>query len=267
MRELPPGWATDLAILEFAGATIDDRGDHLVVRSPSNPDFHWGNCVFVTDQDSVDDAGRWVAVFRAAFPNANWVALGLMRMPDDTEAWIAHGLEVELIDVLTTRAVPQQTTPPAGYTIRRFNDDDWEQSVARAIADNLRTQTYDPVAHERFVRAQAETQRALSESNAGARFGAFTEEAMVAELGIICCGTTARYQSVGTDLEHQRRGLASHLLGVAAQWAAEQGCDQWVIVTESTNPASRVYRHAGFSPDVGNATAYRPPPLAEAARF
>lgn len=267
MHDLPPGWATDLAILEYSGAHIDDRGDHLVVRSPHNPDFHWGNCVFVTDQEGVDDAGRWVDAFRAAFPQANWVAIGLPRMPVDQEAWIAHGLELELIDVLTSRAVPQHTPPPAGYTIRRFTDDDWEQSVARAVADNLRTQAFDPIAHERFARAQADAERALSDSNTGARFGAFSEGDMVAELGIVCCGTTARYQSVSTDLEHQRRGLASHLLGVAAHWAANQGCDQWVIVTESTNPAGRVYRRAGFEPDVGNVTAYRPPPLADAARF
>ncbi len=266
MRDLPPGWATDLAILEYSGATIDDRGDHLVVRSPRNPDFHWGNCLFVTDHASADDAGRWVATFRAAFPNANWISIGLARMPGDQEAWIAHGLELESIDVLTTRALPQQTPPPAGYTIRRFVEDDWERSVARAVADNLRSQAYDPVAHERFARAQADVQRELSASNTGARFGAFADGVMVAELGIICCGTSARYQSVSTELAHQGRGLASHLLGVAARWAADQGCNQWVIVTESTNPASRVYRRAGFEPDVGNVSAYRPPPLADAAR-
>jgi GNAT superfamily N-acetyltransferase len=81
----------------------------------------------------------------------------------------------------------------------------------------------------------------------------------VADLGIVRCGTTARYQSVGTDLDHRRRGLASHLLGVAAAWAGERGCDRWVIVTEATNPAGRVYRRLGFAPDVGSAQAYRPP--------
>jgi GNAT superfamily N-acetyltransferase len=72
-------------------------------------------------------------------------------------------------------------------------------------------------------------------------------------------GTTVRYQSVGTDDEHRRRRLASHLLGVAARWAADQGCNRWVIVAEATNPAGRVYRSVGLEPDVGNVQAYRKP--------
>ncbi len=108
------------------------------------------------------------------------------------------------------------------------------------------------------MRAQAT--RALSEQDLGASFGAFADGILVADLGIVRCGTTARYQSVGTNEQHRRRGLASHLLGVAARWAADRGCDQWVIVTEATNPAGRAYRSLGFEPDTGNAQAYRKPP-------
>lgn len=266
MHDLPPGWATDLAILQHSGTTIEDRGDHLVVRSPGQPDFHWGNCLFVTDTRRLDDAESWVAAFRADFPEADWVAIGLAQMPADHEAWISQGLELELIDVLTTRTLPRTTPAPPGYVIRRFTDDDWDQSVARAVADNLRDQEYDPHAFARFARAQADAQRDLSQRDIGARFGAFSRGELVAELGIVRCGTTARYQSVSTDLQHRGRGLASHLLGLAAQSAADRGCDQWVIVTEATNPAGRVYRRAGFAPDVGNVTAYRPPPLVDAAR-
>ena len=82
----------------------------------------------------------------------------------------------------------------------------------------------------------------------------------MAELGIVRCGAQARYQHVGTDERHRGCGLASHLLGVAAQWAAGRSCTRWVIVTEAANPAGRVYRRAGFAPDAVSASAYRPPP-------
>ena len=36
-------WRTDLALLLAAGSEVDDRGDHLVVRTPANPGFYWGN--------------------------------------------------------------------------------------------------------------------------------------------------------------------------------------------------------------------------------
>ncbi|OFE18429.1 hypothetical protein BA895_12490 [Humibacillus sp. DSM 29435] len=68
------------------------------------------------------------------------------------------------------------------------------------------------------------------------------------------CDELARFQAVGTDAEHRRRGLAGHLLGLAARWAGDQGATAWVIVTESTNPAGQLYRSVGFVPDVVQVT-------------
>ena len=196
----------------------------------------------------------------AAFPDATWVAIGLIRMPDDPAEWVAAGLDVELDDVLTSRTLPRQTPQPEGYAVRRLAGDDWARSVARSVAENDRTGEHEPESYVRFASAQAQAQRALSERDVAAFFGAFAGDELVASLGIVRCGTTARYQSVGTDAEHRRRGLAAHLLGVAARWSADQGCDRWVIVTEATNPAGRVYRSSGFEQDAGNAQAYRKPP-------
>jgi GNAT superfamily N-acetyltransferase len=260
MRSCPPGWATDLAILEHTGSVVEDHGDHLVARSPHHPDFHWGNFLVVTDEDTVDDAGRWVGAFRESFPEADWVAVGLPRMPVATDAWTAQGLGLELDEVLTTRTLPRPTPAPEGYTVRRLDGPDWEQDLSRALADNARSDEQDPTSYERFARGQLRTRQDLSRRDLGAWFGAFADGVLVADLGIVRCGVVARYQDVTTDEPHRRRGLASHLLGVAAQWAADGGCEQWVIVTGATNPAGRVYRSLGFAPDAGMVQAYRTPP-------
>ncbi len=255
MDALPPGWDTDIAVLELGGSSVEDRGDH-----PANPDFHWGNFLFVTDPAAVGDAERWTAIFGATFPQARWLAVGLTRFPEDGAAWAAAGAELEEDQVLTSSSPPRRTPVPDGYTVRRLDGDDWERYIARELAENLRTGEYAPEEHERFTRARTVSQRELSDRDAAAFFGAFHGERLVADLGIVRCGERARYQSVGTDVDHRGRGLASHLLGVAAAWAGERGCRQWVIVTESDNPAGRVYRRAGFAPDATNAQAYRPPP-------
>jgi GNAT superfamily N-acetyltransferase len=262
MRELSSGWATDLAVLAHGGSTIEDHDDHLVVRTPANPEFHWGNCLFVTDERMVDDAARWVSAFRATFPDATWVAIGLVRMPAALDAWAEHGLGVELDDVLTTRTLPRQTPLTDGYTAGRIEGDDWEQYALRAIRENEQAGEFDLESHERFVQARTRSRRTLSERDIAAFFGAFVDGRLVADLGIVRCGRTARYQTVGTDPDHRRRGLASHLLGLAARWAADRECDRWVIVTETTNPAGRLYRNLEFDPDTGNAQAYRRPLLA-----
>ena len=239
MRDLPPGWATDLAILELGGSTVDDPGENYLFASRV--------------------AARWVETFQVAFPEATWIAIGLARPPEEPDDWVAHGLTVEPDDVLTTRILPRETPLPGRYTVRRLRGADWGLSLARAVAENDRTGEEDPQSFRRFAREQRRAWRALCEDEVAAFFGAFADDELVAELGIVRCGTTARYQSVSTDEDHRRRGLASHLLGIAARWADARGCDRWVIVTEATNAAGRVYRRLGFEPDTGTATAYRKP--------
>jgi GNAT superfamily N-acetyltransferase len=260
VRDLELGWATDLAVLELSGSTVDDRDDHLVVRTPANPTYHWGNCILVTDDAAVDDAERWVHGFRAAFAGATWVAIGLPRMPGDPPAWRAHDVELELDEVLATETLPGQAALPAGYVVRRLAGGDWEQAVALASAENERIGRWSPASYEPFARARARACRLVSEQGVGAYFGAFADGLLVASLGVVRCDATARYQDVLTAAEHRRRGLAGHLLGVAARWASARGCDRWVIVTEAANPAARLYRRVGLELHGTNVQAYRPRP-------
>ena len=67
---MPLGWATDLAILELTGSSVDHRETYVVVRTPGNPDYHWGHCLLVTDKASVSDADRWAGIFHEEFPEA-----------------------------------------------------------------------------------------------------------------------------------------------------------------------------------------------------
>lgn len=255
---LTRGWHTDLAVLRHSGSSIEDRGDHLVVRTPANPTFHWGNFVLVTDPDATEEASRWTAAFEREFPGASHVAIGLPRLPAG-EAYAAAGLAVGTDDVLYATRQPEQRPLPNGYTARALTtDDDWEQRIVAALVENDRTGEYDRGGHQIFLRRRGAQHRALCDAGVARFFGAFTGDGqLVSDLGIVDCGGLARYQSVGTDGGHRRRGLAGHLLGVAAQWSAERGCGEWVIVTETTNEAGRLYRSVGFEPDAVQVSAYR----------
>src|SRR4028119_1045963 len=81
----------------------------------------------------------WPAARPQAHPEADWIAIGLIGMPDDQSAWVAQGVGLELDEVLTTRTLPLQKPLADGYTVRRLDGDDWSLSVARLVADNART--------------------------------------------------------------------------------------------------------------------------------
>jgi GNAT superfamily N-acetyltransferase len=262
MRRISPGWSTDLAILSLTGSIVEEHHDHVVVRTPGNPNYHWGNCLLVTDPGAVSDAARWSDAFHSAFPEATWIAIGLPVLPDDVDPWSVSGMEIEQNDVLTTTTAPRTSPLPTGYTVRPLGGDDWDLVIDRELAVNARSGEYEATSHEAFVRATVRSRRELCDRGLAAFFGSFTDQQLVADLGIVRCGSTARFQAVGTDPAHRRRGLASHLLGVAAGWAAAEDCHEWVIVTESTNDAGRVYRRAGFALDDSTVSAYRRPRLA-----
>jgi GNAT superfamily N-acetyltransferase len=249
---LPLGWHTDLAVLRLDGSAIEDHGDHLVVRSPENPTFHWGNFVLVTDPKSVDDAERWTATFEEAFPDAPHRAIGLVVEPA-AEPWEAAGLAVEREDVLSADRRPEPTPLAAGHLVRELGtQEDWAQSTGLEVREYPGDAT--------FHHAATASRAAMSARGQAAWFGAFEGDRLVAQLGIVDCGGgLARYQAVLTSTEHRRRGLASHLLGVAAQWAAERGAQQWVIVAEESGDPSRLYRSRGFEPaDKGFRALRRP---------
>lgn len=247
-----------MAVLELTGSVVEGLGDHLLLRTPHNPGFRWGNFLLVTDPDAVGDAERWTSRFAEVSPDADWLTVALVTAPADAGAWRSVGLDVEVDDVLTTRTLPPQRPLAEGCVVRPLGPQDWELSLARALAAAAAGER-DAASYERFATARTQVRQALSERGEAAFFGAFSDGALVAELGIVRCGRRARYQDAGTDERYRRRGLASHLLGVAARWAGERGCREWVIVTEATNPAGRVYRSLGFTPDVGNAHVYRGP--------
>ncbi|MFD0539584.1 hypothetical protein ACFQY7_43375 [Actinomadura luteofluorescens] len=64
---------TDLLLRRLAGSVVIDHPSHLVVRTPANPHFWWGNFVLVPPHalPAAPD------LFAAEFPEASHLAIGV----------------------------------------------------------------------------------------------------------------------------------------------------------------------------------------------
>ena len=262
--DLPLSWHTDLAVLRLSGSEIEERSDHLLVRTPANPYFYWGNFVLVTDRSGADDPSRWLETFEREFPDSRHRAIGLLAEPRDAAAWKALDLELDHDDVLAATTCPQPTPVPQGYLTRRLDDAAaWEQSTGLRISEFADASEHEAL----YERHNTEARSAMAAKGDAAWFGAFEGDRLVAELGIVDCGEgVARYQAVVTGEDHRRQGLAGHLLGVAAAWAADRGAQRWVIVAEDGGDASRLYRARGFEPADRGTRAYLKPEPSEPAQ-
>src|ERR1700693_6203176 len=70
------GYRTDLTARALEGSRVEDRGDYLVLRSPDNPGYWWGNFLLLPSLGP-GEAADWLARFAAEFPDARHVTLGV----------------------------------------------------------------------------------------------------------------------------------------------------------------------------------------------
>ncbi len=252
MRVTSLGYQTDLALRVLEGAEVTGRGDCLVVRSPDNPDFWWGNFLLLAAWPGAGAGDSWLARFAAEFPLARHVALGIDSTGEDGAGedhvvpleFIAAGLEARHDTVLTCAAVQPPPHPNTEAEIRPLaSDADWRQSA------ELGQRCYDDGEVGDYQERRAAARRRLTQDGHGAWFGAFAGGRLVAQLGLLDAGGGyARYQHVETDPAARRQGLAGTLVWHAGCYGREVlGAGTLVIVADPADVAIRVYRACGFT--------------------
>lgn len=249
MKVISLGFRTDLMLRRTAGSVIDDRPDHLVVRTPVNPAFRWGNFVLLGRPPGPEDVRRWAAGFDEEFPGVPYVALGVDGTDGDAgdaAGLAALGLTAEVSTVLTADRLAPPARPLTAEVRRLAGDDDWDRALElRRAMDGPEP----PPEHRLFVERRVAETRRLCEAGHGAWFGAFVDGRMRAGAGVFGDGDgAARYQNVETHPGFRGRGLASHVVHRAGQWAlSEAGARTLVIVADPGYHAIRIYRALGFA--------------------
>jgi ribosomal protein S18 acetylase RimI-like enzyme len=244
------GWQTDLRLRELEGAEILTRADHLLVRTPENPGFRWGNFLLLGTMPALGEAERWLKRFGEAFPAADHVALGVDGAPTDTAALTALqelGLRAELTCVLSASRLTSPTKPtPDGQLRPLRSDEDWRRAIELSLAADAEHE--GQAGARTYMKRRMAAVRRVCEAGHGSWFGAFRDGEMVAGLGIFATGEgVARFQSVDTHPAHRRQGLATHLLLAAAEHARGRlGARTLVIAADPDYHAIEIYRALGF---------------------
>jgi hypothetical protein len=240
------GYRTDLALLQLAGSLVEDRGTHLVVRTPDNPTFYWGNYLLLALPPEPGSGEHWLRVFEEELPDARHRAFGVDATTGsvrDLAELAAHGLVADVSSVMTASAVHPPARPNTAADIRPLaDDDDWAQQVALSLSGEA-----EPVTEE-FVTRRAAAQRRKVEAGHGAWFGAFLGGRLEASLGLFAAGPgLARFQEVKTRPAARGQGLCGTLVHAASRFGLdEMGAETLVMVADPEYLAIRIYRSVGF---------------------
>jgi GNAT superfamily N-acetyltransferase len=237
-------------ILRLQGSVVQDCGDHLVVRTPDNPGFHWGNFV-LADLSWLDrPLEDLVTIFHDAHPAASHLVIGLDGVEGRVwgeEELAECGLEAERDVVMTATRVHEPLRPHAGAVCRMLaSDADWA-----AVVDlhALEHGDFDPVEHREFVQRRMNARREQQEAGLGGWFGAFVDGELLSGLGLFTDGSgLGRFQDVQTLASARGSGLASTLVHHACTVGLRDfGIRHLVMVADPDYSAIRIYRTLGFA--------------------
>jgi ribosomal protein S18 acetylase RimI-like enzyme len=259
------GYRTDLMLLQLSGSVLTDKGEYVVIRTPANPAFWWGNYLLFRTPFAPGDAVARQATFQSEFPDAEHLALGIdttdgVAGPEDELT--ALGLEIDRSTVMTATEVREPARPNDTSQYRFLSsDDDWEQSLEMSLA--CATMKVDE-AYRVFNRRRAEAERSLCEAGKARWFGAFDGDRLQASLGLASDGSgVARFQNVQTHPDDRNRGIASTLVHRASRYGFDElGAHTLVMVADPGYLAIRIYRSLGFSDNEVQLGMARPPAAA-----
>lgn len=263
MKLVSKAHRTELGLHAFDGS-IEDRGDHLVVRSPLNPTFRWGNCLLFGLPPAAGDLERWEALFVGAFgPDTRHRAFGWDGNDGETGAlgpFLAAGYELSDDPVMTIGHVP--ASPASEARVRRLQLADWpEVERLNVAADPLDGKGDGYALFKKRLRARY---RAMIEAGHGVWLGAFLEDDLVGQLGLFPSDGIGRFQSVETHPDRRRQGVCSSLMASACRVGLEElGLETLLLVAEEGSPAQRLYRATGFEVVARQAGVQRASPLAQ----
>jgi GNAT superfamily N-acetyltransferase len=247
---------TDLALRRLEGAEVTPRSGHVVVRSPDNPTFWWGNFLLMPRAPQPGDLERWTRAFEAEFPHAAHRTFGVDTADGGAgaaDAFEEAGFEVHRDTVLTAGRTQAPRTFNRDAQMRRLEGPaDWQAALDLRLAVNAADpEPLEPAGYRVFAARKLAACRAAQDAGTGAFWGAFGADGrMLSGLGVFGAGRgVARYQSVETHPEARSRGLAGTLVHTAGEWArGALGIQTLVIVADPAYHAQALYERVGFRP-------------------
>lgn len=235
-----------------AGRVVD-RGEYLVVETPGNPGWYFGNLLVFGRGPGEGDFARWTALFREEFAHAPGVrhVNFAWRVEGDelgvAGPFLAAGFRLEVNPILAARRLRPPPRPNAEMEVRPIDTDGLWAEVLEAHVRGREPQ-YDEVKYRRYISGRFDDYRALAAEGRGGWYGAFAAGRLVGDLGLFREGALGRYQLVLTREDYRRSGVCGTLVHAVGAAALSESWVDELVISAADEQVARLYASVGFTP-------------------
>ena len=223
------GCRTDLIFPDFEGSILD-RGDYLVVRSPTNPTFYWGNFLLFAGAPRAGDFERWRELFAreiGALPETRHAAFTWDSPEGEegfTQPFVEAGFNVErnVIQVAREPELPARASREVSVRPLRAEAEFAQVTELQVLC---RDEGHDESGYRTFRTFMMERYRRMELAGRGRWYGAFLGDQLVADLGVFHDGGAWAAISPWRPTRIFAGGESPHA------WCMRPGARQWRNMT------------------------------------
>jgi GNAT superfamily N-acetyltransferase len=248
------GIRSELMLRHFE-SEVEYKSEYVVIRTPQNPTYRWGNHLVFYQPPKAGDLELWKALARQELGELEHFVFEWDDITGERGAaqeFVEAGFWLDETVVQTTQSVKPPRSFNATCQCRAFRSDaDWEQWLELGLANNaaLPEDEKEGEGYRVFLERKAAEHRRMITAGWGQWFGAFVNGRLASTMGLFARDGLGRFQSVDTHPDFRRKGLAGTLLYHVAQWGFnEMKAKDLVILADQNYFAKDLYRSVGFEP-------------------
>jgi ribosomal protein S18 acetylase RimI-like enzyme len=257
VQDLGIGWQSHLLASRF-GAEVIERDDCIVLRTPGNPTYYWGNCLILPAAPRDSDLAHWLRRFNDEIASgqaqSQHLSIGIdaASLDHPLPSWRAAGIdEFDETAVLTLASDRLVSKPPSNQTSGlqlRALDLPRELPVAVQAQVASRDASFEEAGYRVFRQRSMQRVAEMQAAGQALWFGAFADNTLAADCGLVYDGRMGRFQYVSTQPTWRRRGLCRALVHHVCRHAFDAlGLQQLVMCADPHDVAIGIYRSVGFA--------------------
>jgi len=252
------GIRTNTMIHQFDGGIVEEHDDCIVIKTPSNPNYWWGNYLIMPAPPQVGDFEGWEQLFQRRLgtdfqhrvfawdinpanslkpirgEDADFVSGGFNRYADEVLATKKEGLKRPEFVVQELEVRPLESSK------------DWADALEINVL--CREPHHPEGSYREHRRKQLEMYQRLQADDIGAIFGGFLDGKLVADMGLFIENGLGRFQHVETHPDYRKRGIAGTMVHHISEWGFnKRDAEYLVIIADPEGPAVKLYKSLGYS--------------------